>query len=203
MKELIDNMRAKDDPPFIEMLNRFRTASQTGQDIKHIQSRSIDPEDQNYPSDAIHIFAENKPVDQHNNNKLHQLSGAMFTLRATDKHPPNVSQADIDRVLSKGRSDTGGLDYVIHVKEGARVMLTSNIDIADRLINGQIGDFNMNYLNNKEVQALSTIMEQLDYVQTVQGPTFISGSLLDHVYIRSDMFLRHFYNCNTSILLRP
>ncbi|XP_020905892.1 uncharacterized protein LOC110244074 [Exaiptasia diaphana] len=140
-------MRAKDDPPFIEMLNRFRTASQTGQDIKHIQSRSIDPEDQNYPSDAIHIFAENKPVDQHNNNKLHQLSGAMFTLRATDKHPPNVSQADIDRVLSKGRSDTGGLDYVIHVKEGARVMLTSNIDIADRLINGQIGTISKIHLN--------------------------------------------------------
>ncbi|XP_020916964.1 uncharacterized protein LOC110254326 [Exaiptasia diaphana] len=132
-------MRSKDDQPFVEMLNRFRTASQTEQDIKHIQSRSIHPEAENYPSDAIHIYAENKPVDEHNNTKLTQLPGTVFNLRAADQYPPNVSKTDIDIVLSKGRSDTGGLDYVIHVKEGARVMLTSNIDIADRLINGQIG----------------------------------------------------------------
>ena len=31
--------------------------------------------------------------------------------------------------MSKGRSETGGLDYEIHIKEGARVMLTTNIDI--------------------------------------------------------------------------
>ena len=48
-------------------------------------------------------------------------------------------QNDINRVLSKGRSETGGLDYDIFVKVGAKVMLTNNIDIADRLINGQIG----------------------------------------------------------------
>ena len=66
MTELIDNMRSKDDQPFVEMLNRFRTATQTEEDIKCIQSRSIDsidPGDVNYPSDAIHIFAENRPVD--------------------------------------------------------------------------------------------------------------------------------------------
>ena len=33
----------------------------------------------------------------------------------------------------------GGLDYEFQIKETARVMLTSNINIADRLINGQIG----------------------------------------------------------------
>ena len=32
-----------------------------------------------------------------------------------------------------------GLDFEISVKETARVMLTTNIDIADRLINGQLG----------------------------------------------------------------
>ncbi|KXJ13769.1 ATP-dependent DNA helicase PIF1 [Exaiptasia diaphana] len=147
MTQLIDNMRSKDDKPFIEMLNRFRTASHTEQDIKHIQSRSIKPDNANFPSDAIHIYAENKPVDEYNNNKLSQLSGQMFQLKAQDRYPPNVSQADIERVLSKGRSDTGGLDYNIHVKEGARVMLTSNINIADRLINGQIGTLIKIHLN--------------------------------------------------------
>ncbi|KXJ13001.1 hypothetical protein AC249_AIPGENE16759 [Exaiptasia diaphana] len=63
----------------------------------------------------------------------------MFIVRATDQYPNNVNKKDIDRVLSRGRSETGGLDYEFHLKETARVMLTSNIDIADRLINGQIG----------------------------------------------------------------
>ena len=44
-----------------------------------------------------------------------------------------------DRALLRGRSETGGLDYEVKIKEGARIMLTTNLDIADRLINGQMG----------------------------------------------------------------
>ena len=42
-------------------------------------------------------------------------------------------------MLARGRSETGGLDFGIQVKEGARVILTTNINIQDRLINGQMG----------------------------------------------------------------
>ncbi|RUA05461.1 MAG: hypothetical protein DSY43_04560, partial [Gammaproteobacteria bacterium] len=139
MTELTEIMRQKDDQPFTELLNRFRTASQTEHDIKCIQSRSIEPSDDNYPSDALHIWAENNPVIQHNNMKLDQIPASLFHLKATDQYPTNVSKEDINRVLSRGRSDTGGLDFEILVKETARVMLTSNIDITDRLINGQMG----------------------------------------------------------------
>ena len=62
----------------------------------------------------------------------------MFT-HATDQYPNNVNKHDIDRVLASGRSETGGLDYELHWKEIARVMLTANIDISDRLVSGQIG----------------------------------------------------------------
>lgn len=139
--ELTEIMRQQDDQPFAEMLNRFRTANQTEEDIKCIQSRSINPADDNYPRDAIHVFAENTPVNEHNNNKLERLHvpGTLFQLRASDQYPKNVSQNDIDKILLKGRSETGGLGYDIFVKIGAKVMLTNNIDIVDRLINGQIG----------------------------------------------------------------
>ena len=34
------------------------------------------------------------------------------------------------------------------------------------------------------MEPLSSLMQSLDYLQIVEIPTFISGSLLDHVYIR-------------------
>ena len=34
------------------------------------------------------------------------------------------------------------------------------------------------------MEPLTSLMESLDYLQIVKMPTFISGSLLDHVYIR-------------------
>ncbi|XP_028410209.1 uncharacterized protein LOC114532812 [Dendronephthya gigantea] len=133
-------MRQRNDKAFIELLNRIRTANQTD-DIKVIQSRSVSPDDPNYPSHALHIWAENSSVDKHNNEKLEQLAGPLFVLKAKDQFPPNVKKQDIDKVLARKRSETGGLDLVIHdhIKEGARVMLTSNISIADKLINGQMG----------------------------------------------------------------
>ncbi|XP_068737239.1 uncharacterized protein [Montipora capricornis] len=132
-------MRQKNDQPFAELLNRFRTASQTEEDIKCIQSRSIDLSDVNYPSDALHIWAENNPVNRHNEMKLHQIPAQLFHLKATDQYPVNVSQQAINRILARPRSETGGLDANISIKETARVMLTNNIDISDRLINGQLG----------------------------------------------------------------
>ena len=41
--------------------------------------------------------------------------------------------------MSKGRSETRGLHTEVSIKENVRVMLTTNVDISDRLINGQLG----------------------------------------------------------------
>ncbi|XP_028408646.1 ATP-dependent DNA helicase PIF1-like [Dendronephthya gigantea] len=145
-------MRQRNDQQFIQLLNRVRTATQTEDDIGVIESRSISPDDPDYPSHALHIWAENSPVDDHNNAKLEQLSGPLFVLQAKDQFPANVNKQDIDRVLARKRSETGGLDYEIHIKESARVMLTTNVSICDRLINGQMGSvfkIDVNPINQK------------------------------------------------------
>ena len=52
-----------------------------------------------------------------------------------------------------------------------------------------LGDFNINYFNDNQVQPLKSLMESFNYTQIVTKPTFISsGSLLDHVYVRSTAF---------------
>jgi hypothetical protein len=140
MAELTQIMRQKDDLGFTQLLNRVAPL--------HIQTmisgvfnpeQYVTPGDENYPSDALHIFAENAPVDEYNIDRLQQIQSPQYVLEALDQFPPHVRKQDIDRVLSKGRSETGGLDTKILIKENARVMLTTNVDISDRLINGQLG----------------------------------------------------------------
>ena len=67
------------------------------------------------------------------------IQAHLFILKAKDQYPKNVNKQDIDKVLARGHSETCGLDFEIKIKEGARIMLTTNINIKDRLINGQMG----------------------------------------------------------------
>ena len=87
----------------------------------------------------LHVWAENNPVLKYNNRRLEEINKCLFYLRAADQYPPNVSEQEVSNILARPRSETGGLDFEIKIKEMVRIMLTNNIDIADRLINGQLG----------------------------------------------------------------
>ena len=54
------------------------------------------PMDSNYPSDALHIWAENIPVDQHNNTKLAVIPKPMFTLPQI-----NLLTMSINKILTE------------------------------------------------------------------------------------------------------
>ena len=131
-------MRQKGDLKFTELLNRCRTASQTEDDIECIQCKSVSLSQDDYPVNALHIWALNNPVNEHNLKILQELPKPLFVLRSVDQYPLEVTRQDIDKFLTTGHSETGGLDFEILIKDGARVMLTTNIDITDRLINGQM-----------------------------------------------------------------
>lgn len=47
-----------------------------------------------------------------------------------------------------------------------------------------LGDVNANLLNFIDMQPLTNLMEFFNYVQSLEKPTFISGSLQDHIYVR-------------------
>ena len=78
--ELTEIMRQKHDLSFTQLLNRIRTGSQTEDDITTINARIISPFDPNYPSDALHIWAENQPVTEHNRNKLDEIDSPLYIL---------------------------------------------------------------------------------------------------------------------------
>ena len=52
---------------------------------------------------------------------------------------------------NRKQTETGGLASTLKLKLGAKVMLTVNIDISDKLINGQIGIVkNISFINGRE-----------------------------------------------------
>jgi len=52
--------------------------------------------DRNYPSDALHIKAENIPEDQHNNTKLAVIPKPLFTMPQI-----NILSMSINKILSE------------------------------------------------------------------------------------------------------
>ncbi|XP_078312811.1 uncharacterized protein LOC144619258 [Crassostrea virginica] len=134
-RELDEVMRQKEDLHFATLLNRIRTATHTEEDVAFLRSREISVCSNDYPKEALHIFATNKAVDEHNTNMLNALLSQKMTLVAVDRKPSALSSYDVN---SDPRF-TGGLPSVISLGVGAKVMLIRNIDVSDGLVNGAQG----------------------------------------------------------------
>ena len=60
------------------------------------------------------------------------------------------------------QTDTGGLAAELTLKIGVRVMLISNIDIDDRLINGQLGTVTYNKPRNGRIEIVYIIFDDVN-----------------------------------------
>ena len=99
------------------------------------------------------MFAENKPVKEHNETQLNTLDTQLILVDATDEIPKDIvlSQSQIDAIKQRKMSETGNLESQLKLKIGAQVMLTSNLDIDDRLVNGLVGTVKQIKYKNNEV----------------------------------------------------
>ena len=139
--ELTEVMRQKGDTSFIDLVNQIRVGHIDESSEMMIQSRYIDSEDSNYPRQALHIFAENALVSARNNSMLNQLAGLPIEIETRDIVPSNCgfTESDIIAAQNHKSSDTGGLVKCLKLKLEAKALLTVNLEVQDRLINGQIG----------------------------------------------------------------
>ena len=62
-----------------------------------------------------------------------------LSIHAKDAIPKNCSNTDIVEAKNRSQSKTGGLALLLCLEIDARVIITVNIDIPNRLINGQLG----------------------------------------------------------------
>lgn len=87
------------------------------------------------PTDVLHIFATNKQVHKHNAAILALLHSHITIIDADDyKKDPHSGQMARQAAPCKGGKND--LPDTVHVTEGARVMLTRNIDVSQGLVNG-------------------------------------------------------------------
>lgn len=155
--ELKQNMRQKNDQPFIDLLNALRVGEMTAQHRKLLSTR-VENEKKGVTREGI--FANENatliaPVLSIVNDHNVRVLSKMTTLTAKNTNPPKeytfvaqdflvdntkgVAKPDIDKIIPDNINSCAGVPKELVVCIGARVMLRRNISTRDGLVNGALG----------------------------------------------------------------
>ena len=160
MYELVDIMRQKDDLDFAHLLNRLRLNEMTKEDKEKLQTRIVDRDSDDYPKGALHLFAENKFVNEHNNKILSQMPGEKVVIPSHDSVvSANIPAKECQNLINKLSDDytkTGRLMKSLTLVVGMIVAHTANVDVEDGLTNGATGvvkyiDYRMEETNRPSI----------------------------------------------------
>ena len=149
-------MRKQEDHEFIALLNKIRVGIVDEEVERLLRSRFVTKGSQSYPKHALHMFAENHPVVDYNELMLNQVDGKIVLIIAIDEVPHEVQLSDnqIDAIRTRKIGEMGNLEGILKIKIGAQVMLTSNVNIEDRLVNGLVGTVMKVQYDNENVKVI-------------------------------------------------
>ena len=74
---------------FIDLLNKVWVGNIDDDVEKVLKAIFICESDENYPKDALHMYAENEPVTKRNDAVLNDLPGEVYTVDVDDEIPGN------------------------------------------------------------------------------------------------------------------
>ena len=127
---------------FVNCLNQIGTIVplEGPEEDRMLQSHELklNPNHENYPHDAMDVYAQNVHCDAWNENRLKLLPGREFTNIATDSKKDDCTEV-ANVTMPTNPCETGNLQKVSTVKINARVMITMNIDVTDGLTNDALG----------------------------------------------------------------
>ena len=153
---------------FRSLLLRLRNAELTVEDWKHLMMRTAGEVGDIRPFDnALHLYPTIEAVAEHNVAKLCASGHPVAVLRAAHTGP-GASKASTD--------DAGGLEPVVYIAHGARVMLSANLWVEVGLVNGALGTVQaICYDDNQQPPDLPiAVMVKFD---TYAGPTLPDGTV--------------------------
>ena len=117
----------------------MRIARPQSSDLTLLQSKTFSTTGRDFHHETLHIFAENAFANVHKQKMLEAINYEMCAVPAIDILPKTITSQRIKEALDWNQTDTGGLASAIKIKVNSRVMLTVNVDLSDRLVNGQLG----------------------------------------------------------------
>ena len=140
--ELTQIMRQRNSS-FAQMLNLIRLGKpeENSEVDKMLKGRELklDENDPNYPNGVLHVYALNVHCNVRNEKMLNHLNGQLYISQANDSLQDikiNMSEIDLSNLPT---SKTGNLAKTLLLKVGARVFVSTNIDVSDGLTNGVFG----------------------------------------------------------------
>ena len=142
MFELHEIMRQRESKAFAEILNRLREGNHTNDDLLKVKDRLITPNSSTYPSDAPHLFIQNKKVNEFN-EKVHNASlNKKFNVKAQDSVVGANSLELRRKIMNQIPNDprkTKQLRSNLKLSEGERVETAINVRTEDGITNGAAG----------------------------------------------------------------
>ena len=142
LHELTQVMQQKD-RDFADMLNVVRVGKPEGNSEvdKMLKARElkVQEDDENYPFDVLHVYAQNLYCGQWNEKMLNRLDGTLYISRAEDRLQDvklDMSQFDLSKLSA---TESGNLAHTLLLKVSAQVFVSNNIDVSDGLTNDVFG----------------------------------------------------------------
>ena len=130
-------MRQRGNLLFIDTLNAAWIVELSDKDVEVLNSRKSDVK--SVLTETLLIFDENNPKDSYDRSNLDSLWEVGIETYDIDKVPQRTPTTLIENLHTKSQNSSCGLEYCLHLKKNARLMLRVNIDPTDRLVNGQLG----------------------------------------------------------------
>ncbi|XP_054287868.1 uncharacterized protein LOC129003595 [Macrosteles quadrilineatus] len=155
--ELTTNMRQAQDSKFDDVLSKVRVGNMTVEDIRLIESKKIHLNGKTacenlsllgdylsaLPNNSVCLCSTGYQCSIINDEMVNRISGPVVNLVAKDSVDCLPRQQNkVKKILSSYNSDcsrTAGMEKIIPIKVGAKVMLLRNIDVTVGLVNSAIG----------------------------------------------------------------
>ena len=135
--KLSENHRQSGDKVYAELLERIRFGEHDENDLALLQSRVIQDLTK-VPQDALMICGTNQAVENYNRQKLLEGGGDIFEVESKKVPPIGNKSYKFPQNKDGSLENTPFMDF-LRLKIGSTVILTYNINVKDKLTNGQRG----------------------------------------------------------------
>ncbi|HAO14922.1 MAG TPA: hypothetical protein DDE71_05115, partial [Tenacibaculum sp.] len=137
--ELTKIVRQASDPQFAQILSRIREGNQTEEDQDVLMALN-NKEISSWTQGCVKLFLTNHLAGIENSKALGNLASQKIVVRCKDsRRDQQTGVCDIDVPESSSIYQTANLPHEVVLCVGARFMLTVNLDVEDKLINGSLG----------------------------------------------------------------